>query len=251
MSPEVHPAAAVGFGRSADAYERGRPGFPMDAIGLVADRLGLRPGVTVLDLGAGTGKLSADLRATGATVLALEPVAAMRAALVASLPDVVAIGGVAERVPLADGCLDAAAAAQAFHWFDPDATIRELHRVLRPDGGLGLVWNVRDEDDPLQASLSGIVAPHRGDAPAYRGARWRDVFADSELFRPLERSSFRHEQRLSADGVVDRIGSISFIAALDPPERDVVTAQVRHLLGRRTEVVLPYRTDVWITRRAG
>ena len=251
MSPELHPVAAVGFGRAADAYERGRPGFPREAVELVVDRLELRPGRSVMDLAAGTGKFTAELAPTGARVIAVEPVAAMRTSLAAALPSVSTIGGVAEAIPLADASVDAATAAQAFHWFEPDAAIAELHRVLRPDAGLALVWNVRDETVPLQASLTELMEPHRAGTPAHRGDAWRAVFDASDRFTSLERSSFRYEQRTTPQGVVDRVLSVSFIAALEPAEQGLVVERVRALVEGRREIVLPYRTDVWLAWRLG
>lgn len=249
MSPEIHPCAAVGFERATDAYERGRPDYPADAIAHLVERLEIVPGRRVLDLAAGTGKLTRSIVGTGADVVAVEPVAAMRGALVASLPSVRALAGTAEAIPVRDGSIDAATSAQAFHWFDAPAAIEELHRVLRPEGRLGLVWNVRDDADPVQARLTQIMAPYRGDAPAHDAQRWREAFAASERFTPLERTSFRHAQRLDRDGVVDRVLSVSFIATLDEDERREVAREVGALVRPGATTILPYRTDVWTSRR--
>jgi ubiquinone/menaquinone biosynthesis C-methylase UbiE len=138
---DVHAAAARGFARSADAYERARPDYPAEAIAWLAERVGLGPGRTVVDLAAGTGKLTRPLADNGARVIAVEPVAEMRAALPASVE---ALDGTAESIPLDDGSVDLVTVAQAFHWFDGDAALAEIARVLRPEGRLVIEIMHRD-----------------------------------------------------------------------------------------------------------
>jgi SAM-dependent methyltransferase len=255
VSGPVHHAAAAGFGAAADAYERGRPDFPADAVAFLVETLDLRPGRTVLDLGAGTGKLTRMLVPSGARVLALEPVEAMRVALGQLVPDAEPVAGVAEAIPLADGTIDAAVAAQAFHWFDAPAAIAELHRVLTPGGSVALVWNVRDQRTPWVAGMTRIIEPYRGDTPAHATQAWRAAFEATALFSPLELRSFPHEQRLTVEGAVDRVLSISFIAELGEADRASVADEIRALLASdpetagSDEVILPYRTDVWRCRR--
>jgi ubiquinone/menaquinone biosynthesis C-methylase UbiE len=249
MSPEVHPSAAVGFDRASDAYERGRPDYPPDAVAFLVDHLRIEPGRRVLDLAAGTGKLTRPLAATGAEVVAVEPVAGMRAVLTSALPSVLVAAGTAEALPLADRSVDAATVAAAFHWFDAAAAIEELHRVLRAQARLCLIWNVRDETDPLQAALSALMAPHRAATPSHRGRRWQDAFRGSDRFTTPELTTFRHVQRVDVEGLVDRVVSVSFIASLDDDERAAVAAGVRAMVPVGQEVVLPYRTDVYTADR--
>jgi SAM-dependent methyltransferase len=249
MSPEIHPAAAVGFERATDAYDRGRPDYPADAIATLLSRVGDVRGIRTLDLAAGTGKLTQHLVSAGAAVVAVEPVAAMRGALARSLPPVRIVAGTAEAIPLREGSVEVATVGQAFHWFEATAAIQELHRVLAPMGRLALVWNVRDETDPLQARLTEIMAPYRGNAPGHGGGRWREAFDATDLFEPLERSSVRFEQTLDADGLADRMLSVSFIATLDPSRRDDVERAARRLVPPDGVVALPYRVDIWSTAR--
>lgn len=249
MSPEVHPAAAVGFERASAAYERGRPDYPSDALAHLIRRLDIGPGRRVLDLAAGTGKLTRPLVASGAELIAVEPVPAMRAALAAALPTVRVLAGTAEELPLRDGSVDAATVGQAFHWFDARVAIGELHRALVDAGSLGLVWNVRDETAPLQAELTAVMAPYRGDVPAHGTEGWREAFAVTDRFSPLERASFSYGQDLDADGLVDRVLSVSFIASLDEDERGAVADRIRGLVPDGGRVFLPYRTDVWTATR--
>ncbi|MDP9341763.1 MAG: class I SAM-dependent methyltransferase [Actinomycetota bacterium] len=252
----IHRAARVGFQAAADEYERGRPDYPQEAVQALAEHLRIVPGSVVLDLAAGTGKLTRQLVPLGARLVAVEPVEAMRQTLACNLPGVLALAGRAEAIPLATGSVHAAVVAQAFHWFDLDAAIGELHRVLQAEGRLGLVWNVRDESVPLMSEFSHVIEAHRGSTPRHETGGWRDAFERSELFTPLEKLTVPHEQRLSPDGVVDRALSISFIAALPEEERARVAGEVRALLERdpatrgKQRIAVPYRTDVyWCERR--
>jgi SAM-dependent methyltransferase len=256
VPPEaIHRAARVGFQAGAEQYERGRPEYPEEAVRALVEHLRITPGTTVLDLAAGTGKLTRQLAPLGPRLVAVEPVEAMRATLARLLPAAWVLAGKAEAIPLAAGSVDAAVVAQAFHWFDRDAALRELHRVLRPVGRLGIIYNVRDESVALMAAFTRVFESHRGDTPTHETGAWRGSFSRSALFAPLEKVSVRHEHRLDPDGVVDRVLSISFIAMLPAEEQDKVAEEVRAILERdpstrgRTEVVLPYRTDVYWTER--
>jgi SAM-dependent methyltransferase len=243
----VHWRAAEGFGRAAAAYERGRPGYPQAALDWMVERLGITPDSTVVDLGAGTGKFSRMLRATRARVIAVEPVAAMRVELARAVPGIEVLDGTAEAIPWSNASADAVTAAQAFHWFAGPAALSEIHRVLRPAGGLGLIWNRRDRRDPLQAAIDAIIRPHRGQAPTHERDRWREPMMASPLFGPAGEHQFRHEQTVDADGLVDRVLSISFIATLRDGERSTVRDQLRALVDQ-APVRLPYLTDVFLFR---
>jgi SAM-dependent methyltransferase len=246
----THPTAAAGFGRSADAYERGRPSYPDDAVAHLAVELGLGPSVRVLDLAAGTGKLTRLLVEGGAVVVAVEPVAAMRAALARAVPGIPVLEGTAEAIPLPDGSVDAVTVAQAFHWFDPETALVEIHRVLRPGGGLGLVWNAADGGPEWVAAMRQLVHGVRGSVPQYGRTPWRDAFAWSRLFTPLTERTFAFVQELDEDGLVDRIASTSYVAALPEAERHRLLGQVRALVaGVPRPLRLPYRTDVFCCRR--
>lgn len=256
MEAPIHAAAAAGYARASGAYERGRPGYPEEALALLAGELGVGSGTQVVDLAAGTGKLTRGLVALGAEVVAVEPVAEMRQTLAAELTSVTALAGTAEALPLADESVDVVAVGQAFHWFRGDEALAEIHRVLRPDGGLGLLWNLRDESVGWVAELTAIMAPHRGSAPRAAPAAWREAFGRTARFGPLRHASFPHAHRLTPAAVAERVASVSFVAALPEPERERVLERVHALLAAdpetrgRAEVELPYRTDVyWCERR--
>jgi SAM-dependent methyltransferase len=249
MSPEIHAAAAVGFERSADAYERGRPDFPPEAVQHLIERLGLGPSRTVADLGAGTGKMARLLMTSGARVLAVEPVAAMRTVLRGRAPGVEQVAATAEALPFSRGSLDAAVAAQAFHWFDARRALASLAEVIAEDGGLGMVWNVRDEHEPWVRAITEIIEPYRGDTPSHRSMRWMDAFEPPGAWSMPERTSFDYAHASTTEAVLDRVLSISFIAALPTTERRRVAARVASVLPAGADLAFPYRTDVWISRR--
>jgi SAM-dependent methyltransferase len=237
----IHPAAAVGFARSAEAYERARPDYPPVAL----EPLQLSPDMVIVDLAAGTGKLTRLLAGSGATVIAVEPVAEMRAALPTSVQ---VLEGTAERIPLDTVSADLVTVAQAFHWFDGNAALAEIHRVLRPGGRLALVWNRRVTEDPVNRAIEAILGPHRAEVPTHRWDNWRATFERTTLFGPLEEHVFPSEQHLDADGMADRIGSISFIASLPDDERARVLEEAC-ALAAGGPVTVPYRTEVQIAER--
>jgi len=237
----VNPVAAAGFASAAEVYDRARPSYPPKAIDWLVERTGLGPGKTVVDVGAGTGKLTRQLVGTGARVVAVEPIAEMRALIGVGE----AVDGTAEELPLEDASADALTVAQAFHWFDSDRALPELHRVLRPGGRLALFWNVRDLDDPLQRAVEALLSEHRGQLVPQREGRWRLPLAESRLFGDEERREFRLEQRFTADDLCARVASTSFVAAMPPGEREGLLGRVRELVGGREEPFsFPYRTEV-------
>ncbi len=247
---EIHPSAR-GFDRVADAYERARPEYPAEAVALVVERAGIRPGTPVLDLAAGTGKLSRPLAAAGARIVAVDPSAPMLEQLRATLPDAEVHPGTAESLPLADASVDAVVVGQAFHWFDPERALPEIHRVLVPGGWLALIWNTRDLDDPVQQELLAIMAPFEGGTPRHRSTGSAAALDRSSLFGDVEAHEFPNRQELDDDGLVDRVVSVSFVANGGEDVRARVEREVRSLAERLPRpIVLPYTTQVFLARRA-
>ena len=247
MSELQHPDSRS-FELVADLYERARPEYPPEAIDWLAEQLDLGEGRVVLDLGAGTGKLTRALVATGAHVIAVEPGEAMLAQLRQAVPEAQALRGAAEDIPLPDASVDAVTVGQAFHWFRHDEALPELHRVLRPGGGVGLLWNSRDQDSPLQRVVNDLIAtlvpPKRAIAFGSSGR-----LAESDLFGSMEERRFTFVQQLDADALVGRIGSISFVAAASEGERRRIERELRELVAANGGVVaFPYVTDVYVSR---
>ncbi len=244
----VHPVAAAGFSAAADVYERARPSYPSEAVGWLAKRVGLHAGRTVVDLGAGTGKLTRLLVATGARVIAVEPVPEMRAKLREAVPGTEALAGSAEALPLPDDGADVVTVAQAFHWFDLTRALPEIHRVLRPGGALALVWNSRDLTDALQGRLERLLIPAREALPAQLERRWRGELERSPLFGPLDVERFSFGQEFTVDDLCERVSSTSFVAAMSDGDREELLGSVRELV-RGVPEPFPFRyvTEVFVT----
>jgi SAM-dependent methyltransferase len=221
-------------------------------VDFLVSRLGLGKGHVVVDLAAGTGKLTRELVGNGARVIAVEPLSEMRAVLGRVVPSAEQVDATAEQLPFADGSIDAVTVAQAFHWFDPGPAFAEIARVLRPGGALALVWNIRELGDPLQLALDQLMRSSRGAAPSEHEQPWRASLAKQPLLGPAEERAFSWELPFTADLLVDRVASVSFVAALEPDERDALLAQVRELVdGVPEPFPFSYRTEVSVLPRVG
>jgi MOSC domain-containing protein YiiM/SAM-dependent methyltransferase len=250
----IHESAARGFSAAADAYERGRPGYSPEAVGTLVRELRIGPEARVLDLAAGTGKLTRQLVETGAEIVAVEPIAEMRAKLVQAVPGAEALEGTAERIPLPNHSVDAVVVGQAFHWFDGVRALSEIHRVLKPSGGLGLVWQSRDARRPWVKRLNEIIDGAASGQPRFKDEMWRAAFDVTALFEPIETALFWYVQRADVETIVDRVASISYVAATPDDRRTKVLDAVRELLAIDAEtagaevIELPYRAEVFWTR---
>lgn len=219
MSDEPQPSGpnwARSFGSVADAYDRGRPSYPREA---AAWLVGEQP-VTVLELGAGTGKLTEQLVALGHDVHATDPDRAMLAILERRLPDVRTSAATAEEIPMADRSVDVVVCAQAFHWFDLGRALPEIARVLKPGGRIALVWNWRDERIPWVRKLGRLI----GTQEQLREPS--EPLVQSALFGFVEDEMFRFWQHVDRNTIQDLVRSRSNIAVLDPEARDAKLAEV-------------------------
>ncbi|WP_380158064.1 class I SAM-dependent methyltransferase [Kineococcus sp. R86509] len=208
---------ATSFGAVAEAYERSRPSYPDEALDWL-----LPPGARrVLDLGAGTGKLTRSLVARGLEVVAVEPTPGMRGQFARVLPDVELLDGTGEAIPLPDASVDAVLMAQAWHWVDPDTASPEVARVLRPGGRLGLLWNVRDAGVEWIAQLDRLLP---GPGEEQLGSLAPRVAAP---FGPVERYDVRWSDPVTVESLLDLTRSRSWVIALDETHRDRVLEDVR------------------------
>jgi SAM-dependent methyltransferase len=244
---DLHPSTR-GFETAGERYERGRPEYPPEAIDWLVAELGATAGARVLDIGAGTGKLTRPLLERGLDVIAVEPVHGMRETLRRSTPQADVRAGQAESLPLGRGEVDAIAAGQAFHWFASATALGEFARVLRPSGRLGLIWNRRDHTQPLQAELERLIGPYRSATPRLASDEWRGAFTAEAPFALASELRVTHAQALDADGLVDRILSISFIGTLAEPERRAIAARARELAAAGP-VELRYTVEVFVYGR--
>lgn len=253
----IHHVASAGFAAQAAAYAKGRPDYPPEAGDWLRGDLALREGKRALDLGSGTGKFLPRLLSTGASIVAVEPLAEMRAYLTAAFPQVEAKEGRAQQIPLPDGSVDAVTCAQCFHWFANAEALAEVRRVLKPGGALGLIWNIRDAGVPWVAEVIAIMAPHEPDLPRYETMEWRKAFP-AEGFGPLMERQFRNDHTgVPENVIINRALSVSFIAALPAAEQGRVIAQLRDLIARtpelanNDEVTFPHNTYAYSCRKLG
>lgn len=231
---------SLSFGAQAAAYERGRPTYPPEAIDwLLADTAGWRAR-DVLDLGAGTGKLTTRLVERGLNVVAVDPIAEMLEVLRTALPDTPALLGTAEHIPLPDSSVDAVLVAQAWHWFDQDRALAEVARVLRPGGRLGIVWNARDERLGWVREFGRIVGLERDIASAT--VDLPEPFTDVATHR-VEWTNYMTPQAL-----IDYVASRSYCITSPAEVRTRTLDEVRALLATHpalanaTGIAVPYIT---------
>ena len=252
----VHDVAKLGFGKEAVTYEHSRPSYPPDAVAWLVDRLGLRPGAVAVDLAAGTGKLTRLLVPTDAFVIAVEPVLGMRLVLHEVLPTVPIVAGTAESLPIKTSSVDAVCVAQAFHWFDADSAFAELERILRPGGGVVILWNARDRSVDWVDQVWAVMDEVEKRAPWRDHENWRDAaFRDRPGFGPVGNATFHHDHLTTPAGVVDRMRGVSHVAVLDPTAQAQVLTRVQTVLSEhpdtrgRLELRIPYRVDCyWLER---
>ncbi|HEV2373707.1 MAG TPA: methyltransferase domain-containing protein [Streptosporangiaceae bacterium] len=219
-APAGVTSRATSFGAVADVYERGRPPYPAAAIEWLLPLGALR----VLDVGAGTGKLTRQLSGMGLDVVAVEPSAGMREQFRQAVPGTPVLAGTAEHIPLADNTVDVVLMAQAWHWVDPDLALPEIARVLRPGGRLGVVWNTRDERVDWVARLSAIMHDRESDNPDDHTP------ALGPPFGPVDRHRVEWEWQLPADDLMDYVASRSYIITMTAQERSATLDMVRNLL---------------------
>ncbi len=243
----VHDAAAQGFDRDASTYQRARPSYHPDLVARFVERYGSG---AVLEIGAGTGIFTRQIVDEGVSVVAVEPVAGMRERLIDALPTVDVRDGTAESLPVKSDSCDTVVVAQAFHWFDWEPALNEIHRALRQGGHLVTVWNVKGGDTDWFKGYMKIVDRHAGDTPRHADMRWRAAIDGDQRYQSVDDWRVDHPRQMDRDGVVARALSTSYIAGLPDGDRETVDSELRRVLERVAEPLhFPYRAELqaWLT----
>jgi ubiquinone/menaquinone biosynthesis C-methylase UbiE len=227
VDKEFHPSAKEGFGRSSELYDRARSEYSDASVQRLLKHLNIKPGARVLELGAGTGKFTGKLVGAGLNVTAIEPSAEMRGILKRNWADVHVVDAVAEELPFPTQYFDAVFAATSYHWFLPDKVYAEVARVLKPEGGLGLLWTSWAGDTPdWYQAIRKLMLPFEAGTPRYKHMKWREPFDHEIDFKMLqfERHDMPRLAPWTSQEIVERMLSTSYIAAL--PE--LVRLALRH-----------------------
>lgn len=259
-------SAVPSFDPWAEQYDRYRPGYPDALFATIAEWLALPPAPLVVDLGAGTGRASLAMAALGWQVTAVEPGSAMLHVLEAKAREarlpVEAVAASAEATPLPASSYDLATAAQAFHWFDKPVALSEMARLVRPEGGIGLFWNTRDEDaSALLREFTQLLQSRTTGAGWWRDreeqmTRTRDAIAAHPSFGEPELIQLQHVEELTGDGFVEMAFTASQVQALPADEQtklrdDLIQLLARHGHDQQQSIKVPYLIDLWIARRSG
>jgi SAM-dependent methyltransferase len=249
-TPAMDQRAAKGF-VSAEDYESYRPSYPAETVAFIRREARLDERSTVVDLAAGTGLMTRLLRPVG-RLIAVEPIPQMRAVLARQVPEAEVLAGYADDMPLETACADAVVTAQAFHWFPTAAALREVARVLRPEGAMAIVWNRKDRSDPFMQRWHDRLAPYRKDSPDHETIPWRDAFADPGA--PLEIVAEDHthwEETVTLGHLKGRVLSVSYVALLDRHGRETVMRLMEEVAGStddETPVTLKHVTEAYVAR---
>ena len=251
MSPREAPPDA--FGRTAAEYELGRPEWPEELVDRVAAELGLGPAATVVDLAAGTGKLTRLLVPRFARVVAVEPDEAMRALLEEVVPGAEALAGRGEAIPLPDESIDAVFSGEAFHWFANAEAVAEIVRVLRPRGGLSNAWNYPLDYDDMGSEVEAVIeeAFERGGAPGLGrvlSGEWKRPL-ESGVFEALREVAVEREVARTRDEWIANMVSVSSIAHQPHEDREAFAGRLRELIPSDRVLRARLRTVAYWTRR--
>lgn len=242
----MHPLSR--FSDRAAAYAKYRPSYPKEAIAIILEGLGYASQLVAADIGAGTGIASRLLAQQGVRVIAIEPNAEMRAAATPD-PLVECRKGTAEATALPDACVDLVTCFQAFHWFEPEPTLREFHRILKPEGRLTVVWNNRDQEDEFTQAYTQLVKIASNNHPAQSRLICVDPLLASSLFPDVRCHTFTYRQPLDWDGLIGRAQSVSYLPQKGAAHQQLIAGLKELYNAQRDEnglVYLAYRTSVYL-----
>ena len=251
MTQSLHPAAADGFSQAATLYQQVRPSYPNEVITWLK-QLHLNADATLVDLGAGTGKFLPYLMPLDGKIIAVEPIAAMREQLQQHYPNIDVVTAQAEALPLGDASVDLIVCAQSFHWFANPQALHEMHRVLKLQAPLVLVWNQRDLEVDWVAALARVIEPLEQGTPRFHDMQWKQLLDEQDLFKFNQLRLFKNIQHGKVNHVVSqRLCSTSFIAALPETQQQRLVAQFENIIFDYTgktandEIDFPYTTHIY------
>lgn len=258
MTQSLHPAAQQGFGSGASLYQQVRPSYPQEVDTFLQDQLKVLPNSHIVDLGSGTGKFLPHLLKLTTQLTAVEPIASMLTELRQLYPQVATVQARSEQLPLPAQCADLVSCAQSFHWFANLQSLKEIHRILKPQAHLLLIWNQRDISVNWVNVLAEMILPFEGDTPRFHNQDWRQVFADTDLFQLRHEQQFHHRHVGTVEQVVSkRLLSTSFIAAMPAAQQQQLKTQFEQLvleytgLHAQDTIEFPYCTHVFIYQKNG
>jgi ubiquinone/menaquinone biosynthesis C-methylase UbiE len=260
MNQSIDPQAKM-FDECADTYAQYRPTYPDAAVEKILSAFDLNPGKLICDLGAGTGVMSLLIARHGISVIALEPLEMMRkkgamAAAECGLPVIFAASR-AEQIALRDQSVDAVVCAQAFHWFEAESALKEIHRVLKPEGGLALVWNNWNwRRIGWLAKLEQLIMKYNPQHhPSYRAKDWAQIVNGSGLFSPVQTFEYFHDRTVREDELLGLVDSFSYVRVIPIKERIELREEIKALFRRECEqqsgetLVVQYQTELYLTRK--
>ena len=256
MTQSLHSSAQKGFSSSAELYQQVRPSYPQSITLWLQDRLQLSAESKLLDLGSGTGKFLPYLQQITQHITAVEPIEEMLAQLKIAFPNVQTLQAYSNNIPVQAQTVDAVTCAQSFHWFANIETLTEIHRILKPNGFLLLIWNQRDTNVNWVKVLADLITPFEGDTPRYHSNQWKNVFQEQELFNLFQETTIQHLHHGTVEQVVSkRLLSTSFIAAMPQPKQLEFKAQFEKIVHEYTgksaqhEIDFPYITHVYVFKK--
>jgi SAM-dependent methyltransferase len=243
--------STAGYNNVAHDYDKGRPDYPLEIIPFLTTVLELQPNTTVLDLAAGTGKVTKALKPLGLNLCAVEPVAEMRKVFAHLYPDVPILDGTAEKIPLPNGSVDVVIVGTAFHWFDTEKALAEIARVLKPGGRLGLIWNARANEVDWVKKVCSVLE----NTTTHDKMQWREEFEKTTLFAPLQHHTHAYSFRGTAQDVIARLFSSKSMGKLSPAEKKAAVAAVLQILATHPDTKdqetfdIPYRVEIYWSKK--
>lgn len=249
MTQNIHPTAQDAFDKNAQSYQQARPDYPPEIIPWLIQNFQIDNLTTAIDLGAGTGKFTRVLTHTDAHILAIEPVDDMAKQFMHIHPNIELIRAFSHAMPLKSQSVDLVMSAQAFHWFAHINTLQEIHRILKPNGHLGLIWNYRDNSHAWVQEISNFIATFEGNTPRFHHFNWKEVFNHQNLFKAVYEKRFSYIHRGTVEKVVcQRLLSTSFISTLTNTEKKEIQDHLERIIYQflkkspKDQINFPYHT---------